>query len=165
MSMPTTTCPAPVIPVPSYDGAEQEDEDQAHHGDDRLHDGPGLDRLPDGHPEELFHEPETGVVDVGEEQRPGADRQGHERPVDSGGGDDQRRNDAGGRDGCHGGRAGARAAPASSFTLRVPSPRASPKVHIATITAMRRATTGSPMKSAAVMAVLPLVAVTSTTVR
>src|SRR6267378_3753774 len=82
MSMPTTTCSAPVIRPPSYEGAEQEDEHQAHHGDDGLHDGPGFDRLPDGHPEELFHEPEAGVVDVREEQRPAADRQGHEREVE-----------------------------------------------------------------------------------
>lgn len=52
----------------SEEQGEQQREHTTHDGDDRLHHRPGLDRLPHGQAEVLLHEPETGVVDVREEQ-------------------------------------------------------------------------------------------------
>ena len=57
------------------DHPEHGDEAEGDHRDQRLHHRPGLERLPDGEPEALVDQPEAGVVDVRQEQRPGADRQ------------------------------------------------------------------------------------------
>jgi hypothetical protein len=59
---------------PGHSYRLEDDQAQQHHErqpDDRdrgLHHRPGLDRLSDGEPEVLLHQPETGVVDVTEEQ-------------------------------------------------------------------------------------------------
>lgn len=63
----------------SDDQTECEYHDQSGHREDRLHHRPGLEGLPDGHAEVLLHQPETGVVDVGQEHRPGTDRQDDQR--------------------------------------------------------------------------------------
>ena len=58
---------------------EHQHEDQPADRDDRLHQRPGLDGLADVEAEVLLDQPEAGVVDVGEEQRAGADGEDQQR--------------------------------------------------------------------------------------
>ena len=55
-----------------------------------LHQRPGLDRLADAEAEVLLDQPEAGVVDVGEEQRPGADGEDQQRGLAGAEAGDQR---------------------------------------------------------------------------
>lgn len=65
------------------DGVEDEHADQAHDGDDRLHDGPRLERLGEREVEVLLEDPEAAVVDVRQRQAAGADGQHQEVGVDT----------------------------------------------------------------------------------
>ena len=61
-----------------HDEAEQQDKYEAEHGDERRDERPRFERLADRHAEVLLDQPETRVVDMGEEVRTGTDRQHHE---------------------------------------------------------------------------------------
>ena len=56
----------------SDERCQDHDEDETRHRDDGLHSGPGLESFGNRHVEVLFHEPETGIIDVGKYDRAGA---------------------------------------------------------------------------------------------
>src|ERR1041384_7231143 len=66
-----------IVP-PSNDETEQQGKHQTGHADDRLRDGPRLQRLRHGHVEELLDQPEPRVVHVRQHERPGTGREHHQ---------------------------------------------------------------------------------------